>query len=352
MDDALPQAKALAIDSGTGRITAIRSLSEVKTAAPGAAVTDLGSTVLMPGFVEPHSHPLLSGMATQKPACWVSPMVGVATWDDVKAIFATADRRTRPIPDPGLQRRGPSAPAGPLPTRSVLDEIFPARPVVVIDNSGHGICFNSPTLALLGWPDGKPPADPVGGSFASKPTAPVTGPRSSPGAHADRGCSTAQGDPAPAAVRALFYQLMARCGITATSEHTWFRPAPGLRRAVIGARIALCDFTFTICRSRPDAAADVDFPKPELVRKNGIKLWADGSPWIGNVAISFEYLDNPTTRTAQMELGPRGESQMNYNRALNSMRSSMNWFRPATRWRSTATVTWDSTSCSTPMPGR
>ena len=65
----------------------------------------------------------------------------------------------------------------------------------------------------------------------------------------------------------------------------------------------------------PDAADDVDFPNPELVRKTGIKLWADGSPWLGNVALSFEYLDNPTTRTAQIELGPRGEPQMNYTRA-------------------------------------
>ena len=64
-----------------------------------------------------------------------------------------------------------------------------------------------------------------------------------------------------------------------------------------------------------DATADVAFPNPELVRKTGIKLWADGSPWLGNIAISFEYLDNPTTRTAQMELGPRGEAEMNYTRA-------------------------------------
>ena len=53
MDDALPRARAVGVDTGTGRITAIGSLSDVKAAAPGVAVTDLGSTVLMPGFVEP-----------------------------------------------------------------------------------------------------------------------------------------------------------------------------------------------------------------------------------------------------------------------------------------------------------
>ena len=134
MDDAIPRARAVAIDSGTGRITAIGSLSEVKAAAPGVAVTDLGSTVLMPGFVEPHSHPLLSGMATQHPAYWVSPNVGVASWDAVLAIFAKADQENpadQILVFNGVDRLLQQAP---LPTRAVLDPIFPTRPVVVVDN--------------------------------------------------------------------------------------------------------------------------------------------------------------------------------------------------------------------------
>ncbi len=316
MDDALPRAKALAIDLSTGRITAIGSLSEVKAAAPGVAVTDLGETVLMPGFVEPHSHPLLSGMATQKPAYWVSPMVGVPTWDDVKAIFAKADKENpadQILVFNGVDRLLQQAP---LPTRSVLDEIFPARPVVVIDNSGHGIYFNSPTLALLGWPDGKPPADPVGGSFGRQADGTSDGTAFESGALMQIvGAVLPKAIPHPLQSGALFYQLMARCGITATSEHTY---NSGQHQAYVAlSSVPDCPLRLHVYHMsiEPDAAADVDFPKPELVRKNGIKLWADGSPWIGNVAISFEYLDNPTTRTAQMELGPRGESQMNYTRA-------------------------------------
>jgi predicted amidohydrolase YtcJ len=121
--------------------------------------------------------------------------------------------------------------------------------------------------------------------------------------------------PHPLQSGALFYRLMAECGITATSEHTYNDgqyQAYAALSSVPDCPLRLHVYHMSI---EPDAAADVDFPKPELVRKNGIKLWADGSPWIGNVAISFEYLDNPTTRTAQMELGPRGETQMNYTRA-------------------------------------
>lgn len=316
MDNATPRARALAIDTGTGRITAIGSLAEVQAAAPGVAVTDLGGTVLMPGFVEPHSHPLLSGMATQKPAYWVSPNVGVATWDDVKAIFAKADKENpagQILVFNGVDRLLQQAP---LPTRSVLDEIFPARPVVVVDNSGHAVYFNSATITELGWEGGKPPADPVGGSFGRAADGTSDGVAYESGALMQIVAAVMpKAIPHPLHSGALFYQLMARCGITATSEHTYNSRQYQAYAAL--ASVPDCPLRLHVYHMsiEPDAAADVVFPDPEMVRKTGIKLWADGSPWIGNVAISFEYLDNPTTRTAQMELGPRGEGQMNYTRA-------------------------------------
>lgn len=30
-----------------------------------------------------------------------------------------------------------------------------------------------------------------------------------------------------------------------------------------------------------------------MLTKSGVKLWTDGSPWVGNIAISFPYLDTP-----------------------------------------------------------
>jgi len=315
MDKGRPRARAVAIDTGTGRITAIGSLSEVRAAAPGVDVTDLGGTVLMPGFVEPHSHPLLSGMATQKPAYWVSPNVGVATWDDVLAIFAQADRENpagQILVFNGVDRLLQQAP---LPTRAVLDPIFPTRPVVVVDNSGHGIYFNSATIKVLGWADEKPPADPVGGSFGRQPDGTSDGTAFESGALMQIvGVVLPKAIPHPLHSGALFYQLMARNGITATSEHTYNtgqHQAYAALSSVPNCPLRLHVYHMSI---ESDAAADVTFPTPELVRKVGIKLWADGSPWLGNIAISFEYLDNPTTRTAQIEMGPRGEGQMNYTR--------------------------------------
>ena len=35
----------------------------------------------------------------------------------------------------------------------------------------------------------------------------------------------------------------------------------------------------------------------DMLRQVGIKIWVDGSPWIGNIALSFPYLDTAATRT-------------------------------------------------------
>jgi len=317
MDDTAPRARALGIDSATGRITAIGSVAHVQSAAPGVAVTDLGDTVLMPGFVEPHSHPVLSGMATQKPAYWVSPNVGVSSWDQVRAVFAAADKENPPdqvLVFNGVDRLLQQAP---MPTRAVLDPIFPSRPVVVIDNSGHAIYFNSATITLLGWPDAHAPADPVGGSFGREADG-VT----SNGTAFESGALMAvvaevlpRAVPHPLHSAAQWYRLMARCGITATSEHAYNSGQYQAYAAL--ASVPDCPMRLHLYHMsiEADAVTDVAFPNPELVRKVGIKLWADGSPWIGNVALSFEYQDNPTTRTAQIAPGPLGEPQMNYTRA-------------------------------------
>ena len=67
MDEKAPRATAVAVKAD-GTIAAVGDLDACKKALPDAAVTDLGDTALLPGFVESHSHPVLSGIMTQSPA--------------------------------------------------------------------------------------------------------------------------------------------------------------------------------------------------------------------------------------------------------------------------------------------
>ena len=67
MDDRAPRATAVVVNAD-GTIAAVGDLDACKKASPDAPVTDLGDTALLPGFVESHSHPVLSGIMTQAPA--------------------------------------------------------------------------------------------------------------------------------------------------------------------------------------------------------------------------------------------------------------------------------------------
>jgi predicted amidohydrolase YtcJ len=47
-----------------------------------------------------------------------------------------------------------------------------------------------------------------------------------------------------------------------------------------------------------------------MFRQTGVKTWSDGSPWIGNIATSFPYLDTRATRDLGLE--PHHIGQANY----------------------------------------
>ncbi len=137
MDPAAPRADAIAFELPSGVITAVGSRDACMAAAPGAKVIDLHDAILLPGFVEPHSHPFVSGVATQSPAIWIAPYVGYPTWNDVTALFTKLDAETQdhqPLLLNGVDRL---LQAAPMPTAAVLDRYFPSRPVLVVDNSGH-----------------------------------------------------------------------------------------------------------------------------------------------------------------------------------------------------------------------
>jgi predicted amidohydrolase YtcJ len=111
MENDLPRAEAIAIDTSTGAITAVGSLADVQAGAPAIAVTDLGTDVLMPGFIDPHNHPALSGLATQEPAHWIAPYVGYPSYADVQALWKKLDAST-PAGQPLIFTRSRSSPAG------------------------------------------------------------------------------------------------------------------------------------------------------------------------------------------------------------------------------------------------
>lgn len=316
MDPTRPRGEAVAIDTATGTIAAVGSAAECAAAAPGADVHDIGGRVLMPGFIDPHSHPMLSGIVTQDPAHWIAPFMGYPTFADVEALWRTLDADLpagQPVVCNGLDRLLQGAPEL---TNIELDVVFPTRPAIILDNSGHEVYFNSAAIALNGWADGAPPPDPVGARFG----------RNADGSSNGRAYETAAvlaaamrtigaAVPHPLLSGARWYALMARNGITATTEHTYetsLLPGYIALATVPGTPLRLALYHMSI---EDDCGDGVTTPvPPTLLWKQGVKLWADGSPWVGTIAASFAYLDTPAVRSAGIPLGPGGEQMMNYTR--------------------------------------
>lgn len=312
MDPVQSRAEAVAITDG--RIAAVGSVAQCRAEHPDAELIDTGAAALLPGFVEPHSHPIMSGIATQAPARSIAPWDAPA-WSDIEAIFADAKANTDPATpllfagfDALLHKR-------PSPKAPELDRIFGERIAVVTDNSGHGVYFNTAVMKQHGW-DVNPPADPVGAHFGRNPDGSLDGQGFETAVLlAVAGPVLAQlGNPLVSA--AEYYAWMSRGGYTSTSDMTYDPKFKSAYEALAAApscplRVSMWEMSTTDTYNAAESFSVAE----QLLVKQGVKLWTDGSPWIGNIAISFPYLGTEATRTAGIDPAVAGGMQsMNYTR--------------------------------------
>ncbi|MGD9516066.1 amidohydrolase, partial [Mycolicibacterium sp.] len=312
MADGAPRAQAVAV-SGE-KIVAVGSLADCRAALPDAEVVDTGAAALAPGFIEPHGHPLISGVATQAPARSIAPW-DCPTWADVQTVFTDALATTDP--DTPLWFAGYDAllHGHPAPDAEELDGIFGDRVALLTDNSGHGIYFNSALIRSYGW-DSEPPADPVASHYGRNADGSLTGQGFElPVVTAVTGPLMAKmGNPLVSA--AHYFALMARGGYTSTSDMTYDPKFAAGYEALAAApscplRVSMWEMSITDTYSDPATFAAGE----AWLTKAGVKLWTDGSPWVGNIAISFPYLDTEATRTAGIDPATAGGTQsMNYSR--------------------------------------
>lgn len=314
MDPHRPRAEAVGVSGD--RIVAVGSLDECRDALPDADVVDTQAAALLPGFIDSHSHPLLGGSTIMPPAYWIAPWFA-PSWTDVLALFQKAIAET----DPGsplvfwgfdnlLQNHEE-------PDAKALDEIFGDRLVLVGHNSGHSAYVTTAVLEHLGFV-ATPPADPAAGAFGRNPDGSLNGkalevPAIMTFAQPLLAALTSGGHPLQGAVE--FYALMSRAGITSTSDHGYKSSLKSGFEALASLPNSPLRISLYHMSTEDDAADAFTSTVPsQMLRKAGIKLWADGSPWVGNVAMSSPYLDTPVTRAAGIAPGASGEEKMNYSR--------------------------------------
>lgn len=141
MDDSNLTAEALLVEDGLVRFAG--SLAEARALAPEAELRDLGGATVLPGFIDPHTHPILAGMALG----FECPLVSGESMADYLAILRAyvADHPGRSFyKGSGWKLRDVP------PTAAMLDEIVPDVPVLLSSADGHSLWMNSAAMALNG----------------------------------------------------------------------------------------------------------------------------------------------------------------------------------------------------------
>jgi predicted amidohydrolase YtcJ len=168
VDDDRPTAEAFAVKNG--RFVAVGGNEEVRRLlTKGTQVIDAGKKTVVPGFIDAHCHPALTGIA--------------------ELLEVDCDRRTIAEIKEAIRARAATTKAGewvfgfkyddtklkdgrPL-TRADLDEAAPKHPVRVEHRGGHTAVVNSQAFSLAGID--RKSRDPEGGRFGRDDKGELTG---------------------------------------------------------------------------------------------------------------------------------------------------------------------------------
>lgn len=288
------EVEAMAVDDG--HIVQIGSVTDLAAQYPDADTVALAGWV-MPGLIEPHGHPAFSAIVLSDLVVDIRPVV-VADADGVletiRRAVTDADGAVFVNGWDALLQRGL-----PDPDMSYLDELAGSVPLVVIHNSGHSAYFNAAAATAAGIDASTP--DPVGASFGRGDDGALTGVAFETTAieMIVAPLLDAAKQQMPALLTAHLRDLAAR-GVTTVSDLSW-NPELNPLIAMLQTRGELPVRLRWYEMSRPGGVAAAHGEEDPLFRQVGVKTWSDGSPWIGNIATSFPYLDTQATRDLGLE---------------------------------------------------
>jgi predicted amidohydrolase YtcJ len=114
--------------------------------APQTRIVELNGRMLLPGFEDSHVHPESAGIALSE--VQLDPLQSKEQILAAVKSYADAHPAETWIRGFGWME-GAFLPTG-LPTRQMLDQIVPDRPVFLFNNSGHAAWANSKALAIAG----------------------------------------------------------------------------------------------------------------------------------------------------------------------------------------------------------
>lgn len=287
--------EAFAVDDG--RIIALGTALEMARVFPDAENVMLDGWV-MPGLIEAHGHPAYSSILLSSLVVDIRPVI-IPDAEGVlaalkQALIASGGKAVFANGWDSLLQRGL-----PAPDIHWLDELAGDTPLVVIHNSGHSAYFNTAAAQAAGLDETTP--DPAGAHFERNEAGALNG------VAVEEAAVGQVVAPLLESARQHLPELfiahlrdLARRGITTVSDLSWnpdLNPLVEALRAQRQLPVRLRWYEM----SRPGGVAAPRGAGDELFRQIGVKTWSDGSPWIGNIATSFPYLDTEATRALGLE---------------------------------------------------
>jgi predicted amidohydrolase YtcJ len=314
--------RAEAVYVADGVIAAVGTRAEIDALAPwNARRVDLRGGTLLPGLIEPHTHPLASALLGAS-----TDVSGVshANRDELMATLRTAAGKRGLTPwivafgwDPAM--------LNPLPPPSLaeLDAIAPDRPMIILTQMMHEAFANSAALAAAGIDATTP--DPAGGNFERDASGALTGRLIEITAIGQVMAAMPEAsDAALTLLLSLQYDRYARAGYTtigAASLVGRARDPVALVHDIAAERRASLN---TVLYAAPDRFAHANEVWGDDAFRNGngaagthlagMKIWMDGSPFIGGAALADPYESSAFTHDV-LGLAPGWGGQVNYTPA-------------------------------------
>ncbi len=312
MEPALERVEALGIRNG--KIVALGSLDAVLAALPDAPVQDLAGHTLLPGFIDAHSHPLWAAKTRGAPVVDVR----AETVPTYAALVAKIKRRVA-VAKPGehLLFFGLDPQLHPdmeNPTRDFLDSLAPDNPLGIQTSNCHALFMNSAGFEACGiGPETPTPTGSVIERDASgRPSGRIEE------AITWRALETfyrAWGDDRLSREFETQIRDFIRHGITTVTEHlylpfykAWYLNA--LKRGLPLPRVAAYQQATT-----PGMAVEPLTDPDDRLWMAGVKIHADGSPFLGNIWLTQPYLESRIT-LERMNLKPGHTGGPNYPQAF------------------------------------
>lgn len=309
IDPDIPYAEAVLIDNGT--IVFVGSLNQARTLTYSSTEeVDLAGSTLLPGFIDAHSHPLWAAKTRGAPVVDIRAET-VPTFD---AILAKIERRVAVArPNEHLLFFGLDAQLHDgfqTLTREWLDQIAPQNPLGVQTSNCHELYMNSAGFKACGITAETP--TPIGSVVERESNGQPTGKIAE--AITWQALETfyeAWGDNRlNKEFKATIDEYISN-GITTTTEHLYlpFYKAyyqSALKQGWPMPRIAAYQQVVT-----PDMAVEPMNLGPDRLWIAGVKIHADGSPFIGNIWLTEPYLNNDIT-TLRMGLATNHTGGVNY----------------------------------------